>query len=406
MHGVDVVPVVTKKKGLYPVHPLPGKSPPASAERYSAPRLKKFRKGGSAADRLQDAQTALRAALIDAGAPASVSGVGAGVSSLFATLITESEDPLLIEVRPGDIVFYPAYWHDIEPKHLKILADAGALIFILVHDILPITFAKFYRSPWREMFADNLLAACATADGLFAVSQYTADRVMAFAKEYGVPLNHVEALHNGFDPLVEDPEIKASIDEGRYRSSFVRKKRFDFYKSNEPYLMVGTIEPKKGHIPVIQSFEELWRCGLDRKLALVGRRGWLEESVVACIENSDFYDDKLFWFDDHDDLDLQLAYKYSRALIFSSYAEGFGIPMIEAAMARLPLICYDTDVAREVAGDFAMFYSNRTEFERIVTAMEDDGACEEQRAKLTGFTWPSWRDTGFRLFDSLRTATR
>jgi alpha-1,2-rhamnosyltransferase len=402
-HGVDVVPVVTTKDGLYPVRPVPGKAPPKSLARYAAPQLDEVAHGAAAAAHLREAQAALQAALVDAGAAAAVGMVEGGVASLFATLVNGTDDALLIKVKPGDLVFYPAYWHDIDPKHLKNLSDAGARVFILVHDILPITFAKFYQTPWRESFADNLLAACATADGLFAVSQYTADKVIEFARENGVTVDHVEVLHNGYDPLVEDPEVKAAIDDGSYRTSFARKSKFDFYTKNQPFLMVGTIEPKKGHIPVIDVFEDLWRRGLDRKLALVGRRGWLDEPVLEKIKGSEFYGDKLFWFDDHDDLDLYVAYKYSRALIFSSYAEGFGIPMVEAAMAQLPLICYDTEVAREVAGKHAMFYSNRAEFEHFLTLMEQDEAREKERAKLANFQWPSWRDIGMRLFEHLPT---
>ncbi len=214
----------------------------------------------------------------------------------------------------------------------------------------------------------------------------------------------MEVIHNGFDHLVEDEELRQSIDQGTDGLSARRRKYFEFFSSHHPYLMVGTIEPKKGHVPTIESFETLWSGGLDRNLVLVGRRGWLDEQVLNRIENSPYFGTKLFWFDDLDDVDLYLAYRESRALIFSSYAEGFGIPMVEAAMSKLPMICYDTPVAREVSGEFGLFYSNFSEFAGLINSMENDEAHDEQRKKLEGFQWPSWRETGFSLFEYLRTS--
>jgi glycosyltransferase involved in cell wall biosynthesis len=137
---------------------------------------------------------------------------------------------------------------------------------------------------------------------------------------------------------------------------------------------------------------------------LVGRRGWMDEDVVLAIKTSAFYEEKLFWFDDFTDADLYFAYKYSRALIFASYAEGFGIPLIEAAKAGLPMVCHDTDVAREVANDYALYYSTFDEFTAHIAAIEDDNAYLEFRQALTSFSWPSWQETGTLLFDHLQSS--
>lgn len=405
-NGVDVVPVVTTKAGIFPVRPLPGSSPPASTVRYTEP-IRTAANGASAATHLREAEDALRAALVDAGAPASLAGVEAGMSSLFSKLILDNDaDGLRIAVVPGDVIFYPAYWHDIDPRYLESLRKQGAKIFILVHDILPITHARFYRSPWREHFAENLLAVAKIADGMFAVSQYTADGVKMFASENNVPVRRIDVLHNGFDHLVQDEDLRGLIDQELHRPAFSRKKVYDFFAGNQPYMMVGTIEPKKGHIPVIQSFEALWSAGLDRQLVLVGRRGWMEEGVVEKIETSRFFGDKLFWFDNMDDTDLYCAYRHSRALIFSSYAEGFGIPIIEAFMSKLPVVCYDTEVSREVAGRYGLFYSDFAGFKDNIFALEDEETRDRLQNDLDDFSWPSWQEISAQLFHDLESSVR
>ncbi len=172
LHDVDVVPVIATAKGLVPVRPLPGQDPPPTTRRYLQGFVKEAVNGTAAAAHLREAESSFRAALIEAGAPAAMDGLEAGVSSLFAQLIRGGEEAALrIDVGPGDVIFFPAYWHDIDPIVIKELRATGAKTFILVHDILPITFAKFYKAPWRYQFADNLLAAIRNADGLLAVSQ-------------------------------------------------------------------------------------------------------------------------------------------------------------------------------------------------------------------------------------------
>ena len=402
VHGVDVVPVVTTQAGLIPVRPIPGKMPPPSTLIYAKSANEGQIDFASAAPFLKDASSALRAALDEAGMSSTARAIELEVLTLFARIL--SSENTVIDVGPDDIVFFPAYWHDLDNKLLIDLKTSGAKLFVLVHDILPVKFKRFYKTPWREQFADNLLGACKIADGMFAVSHYTAADVLNFAHENGVGLKHVKVFHNSFDPLIDDPAIMRAVNDGSYSSPFKSKKKHDLLRSEQPYLMVGTIEPKKGHIPVIQSFETLWRNGLSRKLVLVGRRGWMDEDVIVAIKTSAFYEEKLFWFDDFTDVDLYFAYRYSRALIFASYAEGFGIPLIEAAKSGLPMVCHNTEVAREVASDYALYYSTFDEFKAHIAAIEDDKAYREFRQALTGFSWPSWQETGTMLFDYLQSA--
>lgn len=406
--SIDVVPVIAIKAGLFPVRPVPGKRPPESTLRYADAAMLDEGHGAEAAKLLREAGSSLRAALIATGVPGAVKDVESGVSSLFSVLANEvgANGSLKIAVGTGDIVFFPAYWHDIDPEVLLDLHEAGAQVHILVHDILPISFERFYRTPWRDEFADNLLSVCNHADGVFAVSAYTAREVLAFSRQYGATLDDVTVAHNGYDPLIEDQDVIEAIENETYRSSFVKKKSHEFFKKQQPYLMVGTIEPKKGHIPVIQSFERLWSNGLGRPLALVGRVGWMEDEVVTTIRKSPFFGEKLFWFTDLDDLDLHLAYRYSRALIFGSYAEGFGIPLIEAAKAQLPAICYDTEVAREVAGNTALFYSDFEAFDAHVATIECPESYTFEQAKLAEFSWPSWTETAVAVFDRLHAQSR
>ena len=55
--------------------------------------------------------------------------------------------------------------------------------------------------------------------------------------------------------------------------------------NTKSFLMVGTLEPRKGHMLVIEAFESLWREGFNDKLIILGRVGWKSEDLVKKIKN-------------------------------------------------------------------------------------------------------------------------
>ncbi|MFM9154254.1 MAG: glycosyltransferase, partial [Methylocystis sp.] len=122
------------------------------------------------------------------------------------------------------------------------------------------------------------------------------------------------------------------------------------------FLIVGTIEPRKGHGVALEAFEKLWASGVNAHLTIVGRRGWFEEATMATIIHHAEYGRRLFWFDDADDQDLAHLYEHAAALIFPSYAEGFGLPIVEAARFGCPTICSDLPVLREVGRSGALYF--------------------------------------------------
>lgn len=123
------------------------------------------------------------------------------------------------------------------------------------------------------------------------------------------------------------------------------------------FLLVGTIEPRKGHRVALAAFERLWSEGVAARLVIVGRRGWFEEAIVAAIGGHAENGARLFWFDDVDDPELSFLYDRATALVFPSYAEGFGLPIVEAARRGLPTICSDIPVFREVGRSGAIYFA-------------------------------------------------
>jgi glycosyltransferase involved in cell wall biosynthesis len=128
--------------------------------------------------------------------------------------------------------------------------------------------------------------------------------------------------------------------------------------------MVGTITPRKGYVQVLDAFGLLWRKNVPATLTLVGSPYWNVGRFVSWKFNTfakrlprhPELGRRLEWLRGVSDAKVSEAYANSSALIFASYAEGFGLPLIEAAQNGLPIIARDLPVFREVAGDSAFYF--------------------------------------------------
>lgn len=120
--------------------------------------------------------------------------------------------------------------------------------------------------------------------------------------------------------------------------------------------MVGTVEPRKGHAQALAAFEQLWNEGLDVNLVIVGKYGWIMERFLETLRHHPELGRRLFWLDGISDEYLEKVYTSCKCLIAASKAEGFGLPLVEAAQHNMPIIARDIPVFREVAGDHAFYF--------------------------------------------------
>jgi len=122
------------------------------------------------------------------------------------------------------------------------------------------------------------------------------------------------------------------------------------------FLMVGTLEPRKGNAQVLDAFEQLWAAGVDANLAMVGKLGWLMDEFAGRLRAHPEFGRRLHWFEGISDRRLGALYGASAALVFASEAEGFGLPLVEAARHGLPIIARRLPIFVEVAGEHAFYF--------------------------------------------------
>jgi len=231
------------------------------------------------------------------------------------------------------------------------LRKTGVSINFLIHDLLPITRSEFFERKASEDHSRWMRAIARSADRLICVSRAVRDDVVAWMREHypaGLDNVRIEVVHHGADIASSMPSME--IERGAIEAMAMMGRR-------KTFLMVGTMEPRKGYSQTVRAFERLWRKGHDVNLVIVGKEGWDMEAVISRILANTEIDRRLFWLREISDEFLEKLYSMSTCLIAASEGEGFGLPLIEAAQHGLPIIARDIPVFREVADGSAFFFS-------------------------------------------------
>lgn len=158
------------------------------------------------------------------------------------------------------------------------------------------------------------------------------------------------------------------------------------------FLMVGTIEPRKDHSLVLDTFEQLWTQGSGDKLCIIGKPGWNTEAFMLRLRTHPESGTRLLLLDHATDEILQEAYQRSDALIQASAGEGFGLPLIEAGQHGKPILCSDIPVFHEVGGSHALYFPRTVEGLSQCIRFFDDHCGTDQIPDSRKISKRSWDD--------------
>ncbi len=330
-------------------------------------------------------------------------------ASQFALHLIEYENALL-----EDSVIIPTYG-DIflgldllcpvpDISLLKTWRNRGVYIFFIVYDLLPLLKPEVFPEGVKHSFFRWLEEISAISNGLIAISRSVANELYTWLHEH--PPKRYTDLQIGY--YYNGASFTNSVSSQGLPDN--ANKVLSALSSKTTLLMVGTVEPRKGHIQAIEAFEFLWNQGLDINLVIVGQEGWthIERnkrqkvlSIVNKIVNHDEFNKRLFWLDGGiSDEYLDKIYNYSSALLAASEGEGFGLPLIEAAHHNLPIIARDIPVFREVANEHAFFFSAEQSKEladAIIAWLNLFNQNREPSSK--GMPWLEWKQSAEQLLD-------
>ena len=275
----------------------------------------------------------------------------------------------------------------LHPVHMR-LQHVGVHVYFVVYDILLMRRPDWWHAGTSTVFEEWLRSITQVATGLVCISSAVADEVTQWMDEHpplrrGVPA--ISSFHLGADVENSVPSQGMPADANQVLSQLTGKPSF---------LMVGTLEPRKGHAQTLAAFELLWAQDVDAILVIVGKNGWLVEALTQVLGRHAQRGKKLFWLEAISDEYLARVYLASTCLIAASEGEGFGLPLIEAAQHQRPIIARDLPVFREVAGEHALYFSG-LDAESLAQAVRAWLALNARglAPQSVNMPWLSWRQS-------------
>jgi glycosyltransferase involved in cell wall biosynthesis len=248
-------------------------------------------------------------------------------------------------------------------------------IFVL-HDLIPLTHPEYCRPGEDGRHAIRMSNLLATAAGVVANSRATLDDLSRYAGTRSVPMPPAVAAHLAAATLPAPHTTRPLA--GPY------------------FVMLGTIEPRKNHVMLLQ----VWRTLSQRlgpavpRLVVIGQRGWECENAVDLLERCAALQGSVMQRQSCTDGDLATWLHHAQALLFPSFAEGYGMPLAEALASGVPVIASDLPAFREIAADVPDYLDPLDGLgwlERVLAYSASDA--QDRRAqieRIRSFTAPTW----------------
>lgn len=297
---------------------------------------------------------------------AATGGLPAGRWSREAErLRTARRQPLAIRTLPVSDDWLARLWHRLHlPIPVELVTGALDLFYsadftlppvrgdtrtlLTVHDLSFVRRPSAFVPSLRQYLERVVPRSIERADVVLADSAHTRSDLIAL---FGVPEDRVEVITPGVDSRFcpqPSPTSPAAADRLRRRYGI----------GDEPYVLsVGTLQPRKNYVRLIQAFARTrasegahGSTAEPLHLLIAGGRGWLYEDILAEANKHDQV--RVLGF--VEDEDLPALYRGAALFAFPSLYEGFGLPVLEAMACGVPVVCSDASSLPEVAGDAAL----------------------------------------------------
>ena len=290
---------------------------------------------------------------------------------------------LRISSWPADSWFFDleAAWHNQPPRSeiLPRLRREGVRTATLIADVMPVQFTEWFDEGQQRLFKTFFDAHLEYSDKFISISECSLRDAIHYAESIGMkrPTDTAVITMGANFRRNESPPRPAIAPPGRY------------------LLTVGTVEPRKNHALLLDAFEELSELSDDLSAVMVGKLGWMTESVAERIETHPLFGTRVFWFQKVDDTLLDGLYAHAFLAVQPAKYEGFGTPVIEALSHGVPTLSSHGGALTEAGGEWAEYFDPTSvqELVDLVTLhLNDSEHHDASRSRLAGYMPPSWED--------------
>lgn len=268
---------------------------------------------------------------------------------------------------------------------IEVIRRNGAAFVPLIHDVIPVTHPEYARPGQADTHRRRMTTTGALSDGIIANSEATAEALAPYlAHRAKRPPIVVAPL--GIEKVPFSPRPKAA-----YRGPGAGY-------AHPSFVTLGTIEPRKNHLLLLHLWRDLAASmgSAAPRLTIVGKRGWENENVVDILDRCIALNGVVQEAGQLPDQQVAGLMRNSRALLFPSFAEGYGLPLAEALALGVPAICSDLPALREVGGDVPDYLNplDGAAWREAVLdySRPDSPRRAAQLARMARWSAPSWEE--------------
>ncbi len=289
---------------------------------------------------------------------------------------------------PGAIYLHVSHHHLDRPATIvRLKRQTGAKFVCMIHDLIPIEWPEYARPGHDRRHTRRMETVAAHADAIILNSAATGRSFQPFLDRIGRTIPSAVSLL-GVASTTLPPGVRNAAAEPPY------------------FVMIGTIEPRKNHLMLLALWRELANDLGDSapRLILIGQRGWENENIVDLLDRSPAIRRTVTEYNSLPDDEMTRILAGAKALLMPSFAEGYGLPVAEALVAGIPVICTPLAALREIGGDVPDYRGPldglgwRT---AILDYMQPNSTLRSaQLERLSGWHAPTW-DEHFAHVDAL-----
>lgn len=280
-------------------------------------------------------------------------------------------------------------FHDPAVKYTRI---GKSKCVVTIHDIVTALEEDYTSAHFKKTQKPKLLKSIKYADHIISVSEFTKNEVM---HKFGVPEDKISVVYHG-------------IDHNIFNTKIIKKEIFVKYRLPQKFfLFVGNIEQRKNIRGMINVFEKVNLIYPDIGLVLIGQNGYQGERIRNEIEQSKIKG-KIIMIPYLLNDELPAFYQNAFALLFPSFYEGFGLPVLEAMACDCPVITSNAASMPEVGGEAVLYgdpFNIDSIIKQILLLIQNPSLRKEViqkgREQVKKFTWEKAAQETLRVYEKI-----
>lgn len=213
-----------------------------------------------------------------------------------------------------------------------------------LHDLLPIQFPEYFKPGDKEVHERRWLNLLPFQHSLVTNSYATREELKLFYGRLGiVDFPDPEVVGIGVEPIFHREPPRQETVEGP-----------------PTFVMLSTVEPRKNHLLILNIWRQMAQTLPPAEmpfLEIIGKRGWENQSITRMLESCEAIHPFIRERSSVPDSEIIASLGRARALLYPSFGEGWGMPIVEAMAMGVPVIASDIPVIREASQNLADYIS-------------------------------------------------